>query len=133
MLASLRFGSFLVALALLVLPVRAEVGVSFSANLQPTLNARCAVCHMTGAEPGGMSLTPERAWADLVGREAIGLPSLQRVSPGDPQASYLMHKLWGSHRTVGGNGSRMPLHQPPLTAALIADFEIWVLAGAPNN
>ncbi len=125
------------AVALLIAPMTSEaegrVLVSFASDLLPVLKARCAVCHMTGEEPGGMALTPDTAWADLVGRDAMGLPSMKRVNPGEPQSSYLMHKLWGSHREVGGNGSRMPLHQPPLSAAVLGDFETWIQAGAANN
>ncbi len=133
MRSPLRMGVCAAVIFLLAMRALADNVVSFSEDLLPTLKARCAVCHMTGAEPGGMSLTPERAWSDLVGRQAVGLPSMQRVSPGNPQNSYLMHKLWGTHRDVGGNGSRMPLHQPPLTGATLADFETWVTAGAANN
>lgn len=133
MLGAVRAALVTACFVCMARPVAADDKVSFAMDLMPTLKARCAVCHMTGGEPGGMALTPDTAWSDLVGRDAMGLPSMKRVNPGEPQSSYLMHKLWGSHRTVGGNGSRMPLHQPPLTAALIADFEIWVSAGAPNN
>jgi len=121
------------SLVVSAMPIAADDPVSFAADLMPTLKARCAVCHMTGGEPGGMALTPDTAWSDLVGRDSMGLPSMKRVNPGEPQSSYLMHKLWGSHREVGGNGSRMPLHQPPLSAAVLGDFETWIQAGAANN
>lgn len=124
---------FIAAVAFAAMSASADDGVSFSADLLPILKARCAVCHMTGGEPGGMSLTPESAWSDLVQRNALGQPSMQRVNPGDPRSSYLMHKLWGSHREAGGNGSRMPLHQPALSAAILGDFEAWVAAGALKN
>ena len=107
--------------------------VSFEAELLPILKARCAVCHMTGQEPGGMALTPDKAWSALVAQRAVGVENMLRVAPGDPQASYLLHKLWGSHRSVGGAGSRMPMHQPALKTAALLQFEQWVMAGAPNN
>ena len=125
------------AVTVLIVPMTtgAEEGVSvsFASDLLPVLKARCAVCHMTGKEPGGMALTPDKAWVDLVSQDAIGLAGWQRVAPGDPEASYLMHKLWGSHRSVGGSGSRMPMHQPALPAAVQEQFASWVLEGAPDN
>ena len=88
------------AVALFIAPITsgAEEGVpvSFESDLLPVLKARCAVCHMTGKEPGGMALTPDKAWADLVSRDALGVVGFQRVAAGDPESSYLMHELWGS-------------------------------------
>ena len=107
--------------------------VSFQSDLLPVLKARCAVCHMTGKEPGGMALTPDSAWSDLVDQPSLGLPSMKRVTPAEPQSSYLLYKLWGTHRSAGGAGSRMPMHQPPLAGAVIDQFERWVMSGAPDN
>ena len=125
------------AVSLLMAPLTSGAGegetVSFQADLLPVLKARCAVCHMTGKEPGGMALTPDNAWPDLVSQDAFGAAGWQRVAPGDPDASYLMHKLWGSHRSVGGSGSRMPMHQPALPKSVQEQFASWILAGAPDN
>lgn len=107
--------------------------VSFQSDLLPVLKARCAVCHMTGKEPGGMALTPDSAWSDLVDQPSLGLPSMKRVTPAEPQSSYLLHKLRGTHRSVGGSGSRMPMHQPPLADAVLDQFERWAVSGAPDN
>jgi len=63
----------------------------------------------------------------------MGLPAMKRVNPGEPQSSYLTHKLWGSHREVGGSGSRMPQQQPVLPKSVQEQFTNWVLAGAPDN
>ena len=125
------------AVALFIAPITsgAEEGVpvSFESDLLPVLKARCAVCHMTGKELGGMALTPDKAWADLVSRDALGVVGFQRVAAGDPESSYLMHKLRGSHRSVGGSGTRMPMHQPALPKSVQEQFANWVLAGAPDN
>ena len=45
--------------------------VSFEAELLPILKARCAVCHMTGQEPGAMALTPDKAWSALVAQSCL--------------------------------------------------------------
>ena len=125
------------AVSLLIAPMISGAvegeSVSFEADLLPVLKARCAVCHMTGKEPGGMALTPDKAWSDLVSQDALGAAGWQRVAPNDPDASYLMHKLWGSHRSVGGSGSRMPMHQPALPKSVQEQFASWILAGAPDN
>ena len=125
------------AVSLLIVPMTTGAvegeSVSFEADLLPVLKARCAVCHMTGKEPGGMALTPDKAWSDLVSQDALGAAGWQRVAPNDPDASYLMHKLWGSHRSVGGSGSRMPMHQPALPKSVQEQFASWILAGAPDN
>ena len=125
------------AVSLLIAPMTTGAvegeSVSFEADLLPVLKARCAVCHMTGKEPGGMALTPDKAWSDLVSQDALGAAGWQRVAPGDLDASYLMHKLWGSHRSVGGSGSRMPMHQPALPKSVQEQFASWILAGAPDN
>jgi hypothetical protein len=55
---------------------------------------------------------------------------VQRVNPGDPDASYLVRKLEGA---PGISGDRMPLGGAPLGAALIADVRAWIAAGAAND
>ena len=124
-------------LALSLCPIAPAIGgdaetVSFQQDVLPTLKKRCVICHLTGEEPGYMSLTQEQAWRDLVGRDAVAV-DMKRVVAGDPEASYLLYKLKGTHRQVGGTGLRMPMHQPPLSASLIAQFETWITAGAENN
>ncbi|GIR71298.1 MAG: hypothetical protein CM15mP74_25490 [Halieaceae bacterium] len=87
--------------------------VSFEAELLPILKARCAVCHMTGEEPGAMALTPtrpgQRWW-----RRSGGSGKYVAGSAGDPQASYLLHKLWVVIVRSGAPAPRMPMHQPAL-------------------
>lgn len=78
--------------------------VSFRTDLQPILNSRCVVCHVTGAENAGLNLA-----RSVARRNLVGVPSteskLMRVAPGKPDDSYLMHKLLGSQGSVGGNGT----------------------------
>jgi len=52
------------------------------------------------------------------------------VAPGDPEASYLIHKLEGR---AGIAGDRMPQGGPFLSSADIAVIRSWIQAGAPNN
>jgi hypothetical protein len=51
---------------------------------------------------------------------------LQRVTPGNPDASYLIQKLEGTAAT----GGRMPLNGPPLPPETIAVIRQWIVDGA---
>jgi hypothetical protein len=53
-----------------------------------------------------------------------------RVAAGNPDASYLVHKIEGA---AGITGSRMPLGGAPLDPALIANVRTWIIEGAQNN
>jgi hypothetical protein len=53
------------------------------------------------------------------------------VIPGDPENSYLIHKLEGRPGIVG---NRMPNNGPPyLTDGQIRIIRRWIEDGAPNN
>lgn len=106
--------------------------VSFSRDLVPVLKSQCAICHLTGQEPGQMALHPKAAYKNLVGVPSVE-SKLPRVAPGAPDDSYLQRKLEGTHLDAGGNGERMPLAQAPLDAATIAKFRAWIAAGALDN
>ncbi|MFA7555754.1 MAG: hypothetical protein WCY88_16035 [Spongiibacteraceae bacterium] len=106
--------------------------VSFKSDIVPLLKRRCATCHITGNEPGLISLVPKRAYANLVGIDSVG-SSMKRVAAGDPEQSYLMHKLLGSQLEVGGVGERMPFMAPALTSDKIDKIYRWIEAGAINN
>jgi hypothetical protein len=58
-----------------------------------------------------------------------------RVAPYDPDASYLIHKLRGTHLggCVNGAGDQMPQFAPPLQESDIATIEQWILQGAQDD
>jgi hypothetical protein len=121
-------------------PTEPEPGatVSFAADVQPILSGSCAFsgCHGTAnANPAGrpMVLAAGQAYDNMVGVAAVELPSMQRIRAGQPDASYVIHKLQGTHRTVGGSGERMPLGSAPLSQAQIDLIRSWVANGAPRN
>lgn len=102
---------------------------SIQANvLAPT----CAVsgCHSGPSGPnlpGGMDLTTaDNSFNNLVNLPSVQIPALQRVTPGDADASYLVQKLEG---TAAG-GQRMPLAGPPLDQATIDVIRAWIDNGA---
>ena len=97
-------------------------------DIAPILESTCRPCHyMPPATPsGGFELTDA---SSLVGVASNQLTSMSYVTPGDPDNSYLWHKLAGTQASVGGSGVRMPsasgLPQGDLDA-----IEAWILGGA---
>ena len=64
--------------------------------------------------------------AALVNVPSENEPAFMRVLPGNPEDSYIIHKLEGT-QTVG---SRMPLGGPFLDQATIDQVKSWIQAGA---
>jgi hypothetical protein len=79
-----------------------------------------------------MALHPGAAYATLVGVPSVDSPLL-RVKPGEPEQSYLIRKLEGTHIDAGGKGLRMPMDGVPLSDADIATIRQWVEQGAADN
>jgi hypothetical protein len=104
------------------------------AELQQTIfTPICSGCHTGGGAnlPASMNLSNAAAtYASLVGVASAEQPSSQRVSAGNPDTSYLVHKLEGASGIVG---SRMPLGGAALDPTLIANVRAWITAGALNN
>jgi hypothetical protein len=96
--------------------------------------AACSNCHTTAGgrvPPVGMDLGGPNAYNQLVNVPARGKPGAIRVIPGDPENSYLIHKLEGRSGIVG---LRMPLSGPPyLTDGQIRVIKRWIENGAPND
>lgn len=109
--------------------------VSFSQQLQPIFTDRCAFggCHATVSPAAGQSLAEGLAYARTVNVPSEELPSMDRVEPGDPDRSYLVHKVQGTHLDVGGSGLRMPRGQEPLSQDQINLIRAWIEQGARNN
>lgn len=79
-----------------------------------------------------MSLVPANAYDALVDQDSVQ-SELKRVAPGNPEQSYLYHKLVGSHLEAGGEGLQMPFAAPPLNDKQIDLVRRWILEGALNN
>jgi hypothetical protein len=94
----------------------------------------CTNCHTTAGgrvPPVGMDLGSANAHAQIVNVPSRGKPGATRVIPGDPENSYLIHKLEGR---AGIAGVRMPLSGPPyLTEGQIRVIKRWIELGALNN
>jgi hypothetical protein len=78
--------------------------------------------------PTSINLTNAGAsHAALVGVASTQVPSLQRVTAGNPADSYLVRKLEGAPNIVG---LQMPRNAPPLDATTIAVVREWISNGA---
>ena len=80
-----------------------------------------------------MNLSAGQAYQNIVGVPSVELPAFDRIEPGQPDQSYLVHKIQGTQASVGGSGQRMPLGGSPLSQDDIDAIRAWVNAGAPNN
>lgn len=103
------------------------------ADIQAIFSATCS-CHLTSPSPGNgmMELTDGKAHANIVGVPSSGLPSMNRITPGDPANSYLWLKLTGGYLEAGGKGDPMPL-LGDLTQDQLDTIEAWIIAGAPAD
>ncbi|OYX64347.1 MAG: hypothetical protein B7Y89_01655 [Novosphingobium sp. 32-60-15] len=108
----------------------ASVAVSYQADIVPLLESQCATCHLTGEEAGGMSLVGDVARDFLVGKPSQEAPAIMRVVAGNPDASYLVMKLEGTHLANGGSGGQMPFGAPPLPPEQITKVRQWIAEGA---
>jgi hypothetical protein len=119
-----------------------------SPNLQPTFasvqqnifeatdssgRTACTSCHTDAgrAPSSGLNLRRETAYAALVGVPSVQRLGVARVKPGDPENSYLIHKLDGRTGIVG---TRMPRGTGPyLTDGQMLILRRWIERGAPND
>lgn len=102
----------------------------FETKVQPILSQRCVACHLTGIEAGELALVPGKAIGSLVDVPSIEAEGLMRVKPGDPDGSYLIMKLEGTHAQNGGSGAKMPFGAPPLSPEDISTIRDWIKQGA---
>jgi hypothetical protein len=112
--------------------------VSFAGDIQPVFTANCALsgCHGdTNTQPVGkpMLLVSGQAYDNIVDVAAFELASMDRIEPGQPDNSYLVHKIQGTQLDVGGSGDQMPLGQTPLPQEVIDLIRRWITEGAEEN
>ena len=117
-------------------------------NLQPTFSsiqrdifsaadssgrASCTQCHNAGNRNNAavLSLADGVAYSELVNVPSSRKAGAIRVIPGDPDGSYLIHKLEGRSDIVG---QRMPRTGGPfLTPGQISIIRRWIELGARND
>ena len=93
----------------------------------------CSSCH----NPNGgafravaLDMSTAGSYDSLVGIPARQRPGLLRVAPGDPDNSYLIHKLDGRTDITG---VRMPQRGPYLTEGQLAIIRRWIERGARRD
>lgn len=107
--------------------------VDYVTQIQPIWNTACT-CHLMG--PSGtmtatvLTLNEEVSYANLVDAPSEEAAGMDRIEPGDAQASYLWHKLEGTQIAVGGSGSAMP-QIGVLTEEQTSAIQNWIMQGAP--
>ncbi|MCA9526540.1 MAG: hypothetical protein KC549_09635, partial [Myxococcales bacterium] len=95
----------------------------FNDLVQGRFNQICGGCH---GGSGGLTLRGDFE-VNTVNVPALGA-GLDRIEPGDPDSSYLFHKLRGTQRDVGGGGNRMPLGGPFWADWELERLRLWILA-----
>ena len=93
----------------------------------------CVNCHTNvGRNPsGGLNLAHALAYDQIVNVASNRKAGAIRVIPGDPENSYLVHKIEGRPGIVG---LRMPFSGPPfLTDGQILILKRWIALGAQRN
>ena len=102
-------------------------------QLQTQIFGSCSGCHSGPTSnnlPSGMNLTTANdSFNALVNVTSLQVGGLNRVTPGDPDNSYLIHKLEGT-QTSGG---RMPQGGPFLDQGTVDLVRQWITDGALNN
>ena len=118
-------------------------------NLQPTFSSiqheifettdqsgrlACINCHTNAGgrlPPAGLNLVAGASYNSLVGVSSLERPGVMRVAAGDPENSYLVHKLEGRSGIVG---VRMPRGNGPfLTEGQLLVIKRWIELGAKND
>lgn len=102
------------------------LAATFASIQANVFNPFCTVCHAGAGAPQGLRLDAANSYANLVGVRSQQNSSQFRVSPGQPDASYLIRKLEGT----ASSGEQMPLGGPPLPTATIAFIRQWITDGA---
>jgi hypothetical protein len=95
--------------------------------------AACSGCHSaTGRPPAaGLNLVGATAHGNIVGAASTTKSGALRVIPGDPDNSYLIHKIEGRSGIVG---ERMPRTGGPyLTDGQVRIIRRWIELGALND
>ena len=115
-----------------LVPTFSSIQTEIFNNSDSSGRAACTQCHNAiGRLFNGLDLSPAVAYANLVGVGSRGKPGAIRVIAGDPENSYLIHKLDGRPGIVG---VRMPLSGPPyLTDGQILVIKRWIGLGARND
>jgi len=111
------------------------VPVRTAAAVAPT----CRATRPTSSRSGTwIDLSAGEAYGAIVGVNSVSVSEQTFVEPGDPEGSYLWHKINGTQASVGGGGLDMPspvvgMDDPTvLTQEQYDTIEAWIAGGAPE-
>lgn len=113
----------------------AAAGATYAALREELFLPRCALptCHSARDRVANLDLEA-RGHIDLVGVSPDNFAARQngwlRVVPGDPERSFLYHKL----RPIAPQyGNQMPLGGVPVERTLVERVRLWITYGAPAD
>ena len=112
--------------------------VSFAQDVERFLASSCGTngCHgRVQANPPAkpMRLDAGQSYGAIVEVASAQLPSMPRITPAQPDQSYLIHKIQGTHQQAGGSGTSMPQGRAAVPQATIAMMRRWITEGAQRN
>lgn len=119
-----------------------DVGVVGYERIQTIYNRSCASfssCHNSTGMRGDLDLSEGNSYADSVRVESIQATGMNIIEPGDPERSFLVHKIQNTMSSLPvcamGRplmcGTRMPMvGGAPLSDEEIAVFRAWIAQGA---
>jgi uncharacterized protein (TIGR03118 family) len=121
--------------AVLTVAVANTAAVTLTQIQQNVFTPRCSGCHngsqpAGGTLPGSMDLRSGASFASLVNVASLEQSTLMRVKPGEPDNSYVIHKIEGR---AGITGAQMPFGGPFLDQPTIDQVRSWITSGAQNN
>lgn len=116
-------------------------GISYERNVEPTFVRSCAAveCHSGDpADESGLDLSQGNGYGQIVG-QASEQSDLPLIDPGNPDGSYLWHKINGTHvqhedpnfDTAGTGTDPMP-PVGSLSVNELSNIEKWITDGAPE-
>jgi len=114
-------------------PTFSSIQREIFSNSDSSGRVACIQCHNAAGRnfAGGLSLVEGVSYGLLVNVASRDKPGATRVIPGDPEGSYLIHKLQGFPNLVG---ERMPRTGGPyLTSGQISIIKRWIELGAKND
>ena len=112
-------------------PPPTTFGPNFSEIQTNVFTPTCAVsgCHAGAGAQQGLRLDAATSYGLLVNVASTEVPTVLRVAPNDPAASYLIRKLEGTASV----GQRMPLNRTPLSQTSINTIRQWITDGAIDD
>lgn len=98
----MRIGVLVFAGILLAALATSQAPRSYKTDVEPIFVKECSECHGGERPKKGLDLSADKGYANLVGKKSQEVPELLLVAPGDPENSYLWHKL--QHTAKEGKG-----------------------------